>query len=129
MHRNGASINAAIYNFDARSGSRGQKIQHGLPVVRRTKVKPEEIVIVRLDFRLSRQPPNLCRRSMIDVANASVESPNAAESRGQRNLIHGQIRFVDQFLGEVQAARLSHGYWSRAQVFQKQAPQVPRSNS
>ena len=129
MHRNGASINAAIYNFDARGGSRGQKIQHGLPVVRRAKMKAEEIVIIRLDFRLARQAANLCGRSVIDVANAGVETPNAAESRGQRNLMHGQIRFVDQLLGEVQAARLSYSHGSRAQMFQKQAPQVPRSNS
>jgi hypothetical protein len=66
---------------------------------------------------------------MIDLADARVESPNAAESRGQGNLIHRQSRLVDQPFCELQTARLSYGPWSRAQMFQEQAPQVPRSNS
>ena len=85
--------------------------------------------MVRLSPRLSRQPPNLRWCSMINLANTGVESPNAAESRGQCDLIHLQIRFIDQLLREVQTASLSHRYRSRAKMFQKQAPQVPRSDS
>ena len=84
--------------------------------------------MVRLDRDLARQSPNLGRCSMIDFANTGVESPDAAEARGQRDLIHWQFRFIDQFFREVQTASLSHRDWSRAKMFQKQAPQVPRSN-
>ena len=92
-------------------------------------MQAKDVVIIRLDLSPSRQPSNLGGRSMIDLADARVEPSNTTESRGQRNLTHWQIRFVDQFLCEMQAARLSHRNRSSAQMFQKQAPQVPRPNS
>jgi hypothetical protein len=58
-------------------------------------MKAEEVLIIRLDLRPACQTPNLSWGSMIDLADARVESPNATESRSQGNLIHWQSRLVD----------------------------------
>lgn len=71
-------------------------------------MKLKEVVIPRLHVGLPCQATDLSWGPMIDPADAGIESPHATESRGQSNLIHGQLGLVDELLCEVQTARLCH---------------------
>jgi hypothetical protein len=92
-------------------------------------MKPEAILISRLDLRLARQAPDLSRGPMIDLLDAGVESPYATEPGGNGNLTHGQTGLVDELFCEVQTAGLSHSHRRRPQVSQEQASKMSRSNS
>jgi hypothetical protein len=63
-------------------------------------MKFKEVVIPRLRVLLSRQVPDLSRRSTIDLADACVESPHAAEAGSKRNLTHRQTRLVDELFSQ-----------------------------
>ena len=92
-------------------------------------MKLKEVVIARLHVLLFGQATDLSRGPKIDPADAGIESPHAAESRGQGNLIHWQTRLVDQLLREVQTARLSHRNRRRAQMLQEQTSKMPRPDA
>lgn len=89
----------------------------------------KEVVIPRLHVLPSRQMPDLSRSSMIDVADARVESAHAAEAGGKRDLTHGQTRLVDELLGKMQTARVGHRHRRCPQMSQEQASKMPRPNS
>jgi len=92
-------------------------------------MQPKQILMACLSPRLMRQAADLCRRSVIDLENPGIEAANRAESRSNSNLLHGQGRLVDQFLGKVQAARLGDRDRSRAEMAHEQPPQMARANS
>src|ERR1039458_1424129 len=98
-------------------------------MIRRPEMKFKEVVIPRLRVLLSRQVPDLSRRSTIDLADACVESPHAAEAGSKRNLTHRQTRLVDELFRKVQTARVRHRHRRCPQVSQEQAPKMPRPNS
>src|ERR1035438_2684250 len=111
MPRNSTPISGGFDRFDSGSGARGKKVQHALPVIRWPEIKPEQILVSRLQRGLMcesvpRQLPDLGWGSMIDLADAGVEAAHAAESGSESDLAHGQTGFVDQLLGKVQTARL-----------------------
>ena len=85
MQRNSTPISGGFDCFDSGSGARGKKVQHGLPVIRWTEIKPEEILVSRRRRGVARESvprklPDLGWGSMIDLADAGVEAANAAES-------------------------------------------------
>ena len=92
-------------------------------------MKAEQVLVSRLHLRAARQVPDLRGSSVIDLADAGVEAPNAAESGGESNLVHRQSGLIDQLLGKMKAARQSDGNGSRAQMPQKQAPKVACADS
>jgi hypothetical protein len=66
---------------------------------------------------------------MVDLADARIEPSNAAETSSHGNVTHAQVCLVNQLLGKVHLARLSHRTWRRPQVPEKQATKVTRANS
>jgi len=79
-------------------------------------MKTEEVLISWQDIRLSHQTPDLSRCSMIDLADSGVEASYATEPSSEGNLTHWQPGLVDELLGKVQTARLSHRNRRRSQV-------------
>jgi hypothetical protein len=71
----------------------------------------------------------LRRGAAIDLLHGGVETPHGAETRRDRDLRHGQRRFIDELLGEVQTAGLRDGARARAQMAQKQPAQMTRAES
>ena len=92
-------------------------------------MKAEKVLIFRLDFLRSRQMPDLGRSSVVDLANAGIEPPDATESGSERDLTHGQAGFVDKLFRKVQTARLCHRNRGCSQVSQEKATKVTRTNS
>src|SRR5437773_7375291 len=125
---NRATITAELHYFHSRCGARCEKRQHSVPVIRRAETKAEEVLIFRLDFCLPRQPADLSRSSVIDLADPGVESSYAAESRSQGNSRHRQPRFVDELFRKVQTAGLSHRTGRRPQVPEEEAAKMARAN-
>jgi hypothetical protein len=91
-------------------------------------MQAEQVLISRLNIRLSRQAPDLSRSSMIDVVYASVEASYTTEAGREGDLIHGQAGLVNELLRKVQAARVGYRNWRCPQVSQKQAAKMPRAN-
>ena len=129
IHPDRTPVAARLNHLDAGRRAQREKRQHSLPVIRRPETQLELILILRLRQLLPRDPPNLRRRSPIRPLNCCIESPHAAKSRRQRDLPHRQPRLVDQFFREVQTPRVGNGDGRRAQMPQKQPPQMPRSDA
>ena len=53
---------------------------------------------------------------MVNAADCRVETPYAAEPRGESHLAHGQSGLVDQLFGKLKPARLSHRTRRRPQM-------------
>src|SRR6478672_3125920 len=106
MCRNTAAISGIFHRFNTWSRARRQKVQHALPVIRRTKVQTKQILMSRLHSLLMCQPANLRGSAVIDREDPGIEAAHRAESRSERNLVHWQRRLVDQLLGKMQTARL-----------------------
>jgi hypothetical protein len=53
-----------------------------------------------------------------------VEGPHAAETRRERHVADGELRFVEQLLGEVGTARQRDFERRGAEVVQEETPQV-----
>ena len=94
-------------------------------------MQSKQILITGLSSLLVCQPADLRRGAMVDLDDPGIETANRAESRGERNLMHGQRGLVDQFLGEMQTARLRHRDRSCAEVMQSRlySGQIGRSGS
>ena len=123
------AVYAGLHDFDSGSSARRQKVEHALPVIGRTEVQAEEILVSWLGAGLPRQTTDLRGRSMVDLADAGVEATDAAESGGEGDLGHGQSGLIDELLGEVKAASLRDGNRSGAEMTQEEAAQVTRANS
>src|SRR5215469_6770081 len=96
---------------------------------RRTKVQPEDVLIARLQTCLPRQSANLRGRAVVHLKNSGVESTHAAKARRDCDLVHRQLRLVDQLLGKVQAACLCYRNWRGAEMPHEQPPQVTRADA
>jgi hypothetical protein len=92
-------------------------------------MKSEEVLISWLDLGPPCQTPDLSGGSMIDLADAGVEPPDAPESGGKSDLAHRQSRLVDQLLRKVKTSSVRHRDRSGAQMPQKQPPKVTRADS
>ena len=73
---------------------------------------------------LSRQLPDLRRSTMIEITNGHIEPPHTTKSGRNRNLRHGQLGFIDQLFGEVQAARVCYRTRCGAQMPKEQPSKV-----
>src|SRR5580698_10659239 len=88
VYGNRAKIAARLHRFDTGCCASCEKRQHTLPVIGTTKTKMEDVLILRLDRLLSRQPPNLSRRSLVGFADRSIESSHTTETCSQGQLAH-----------------------------------------
>jgi hypothetical protein len=77
-----------------------------------------------MDLCSTDQMSDLSWSSMVDLADPGVKASYATEACGERDLAHGQSRFVDKFLGEVQAPGLGHRTRRRPQVLDEQTAKV-----
>jgi hypothetical protein len=68
----------------------------------------------------------LPRRSSIRLLERIVESAEAPEARGERDLRHRQVTLVDQPFGEVQPACLRDRQWRCSHVLQKKPIEMTR---
>src|SRR5207245_5365103 len=112
---NRTPITAKFHHFDVRGGPGCEKRQHTVPVIGREQTKAEEVLILRKDGCLPREPTDLSRGSMINLADARIESSYATESRSQGNLSHRQPGFIDKLFRKVQTAGVSHRTGRRTQ--------------
>ena len=128
IHADGPPVTAGFHRLNARRTARRQKVEHPLPQVRWPEIETEHVLISRLSLLPPRQTPDLSRCSVIKLADARVEAPDTAESRGQGDLSHRQTGLIDQFLREMQAARLSYHHGGCTEMAQEQAPKMPRAD-
>src|SRR5437870_5904738 len=126
---NRTPIDTMFDRFDPRGGPGCEKRQHTVPVIGRAETKAEEVLIFRKDSCLPREPTDLSRGSMIDLADARVESSYATESRSQGDLSHRQPGFIDERFRKVQTAGVSHRTGRRTQVSEEEAAKMARANS
>jgi hypothetical protein len=61
---------------------------------------------------------------MVNVMECPIETPNASKAGRKSDLAHWEIRLINQFLGEMQAAGLSDGQRSRAEITEKKPSEV-----
>ena len=69
------------------------------------------------------------RRTSEQPLEGLVEAPHATKSRRQGNIGDGQLRFVQQLLGEKDAPGLRHSDRGCAEMLSKQSAQLPLSDS
>src|SRR5215475_14170497 len=89
----------------------------------------EDVLIFWLDRFLARKTPYLRRCAVIDLLDSGVESANTAKPRGNRHLSHGESCLIEKPLCKVQAARLRNRARRGAQVAEKQAAEMARTQS
>jgi hypothetical protein len=65
------------------------------------------------------------KRTIKQRQESFVESADATEPCGEGNLSHRQARFVDELLGEQNAAGLGDGDGRRAKMLAEEAPELP----
>src|SRR5262249_34282982 len=124
-----ATVRVAVDGFDPGRGSRSKIREHAVPVIRWTEAQAKNVLVLRLNRALAGEVAGLRRSAGVDLLDAGVEAGHAAESGSLGDLEHGQMRFVDQLLGEMQAASLSHCAGSCSQVAKEQTPQMARTDS
>ena len=115
--------------FDAWRGPRLQECQDRRPVIRRTIGEAEAVALRIGDDALSRQPPQLGRRAGVGAADLTVEAAHAAEPRRERHLAERESRFVEELLGEMDAARVRDFDRRRAEMLEEEAAQVARGHA
>ena len=129
LHGNGATIFAGLDRLDSRCGACRKKLQHAIPMVGRPKTKPEDILIFRLQAGQAGKASNLGGRSLVNLANRSVETAGASEARSEGDLAHRQLRLIDKLFREVQTARLGYGTGRRSQMLDEQAAEMAGAHS
>src|SRR5262245_56122738 len=110
VERDSSLIAIRFYNLDSGRGPRREKFQQCFPVKWRAEAQTKQVFIFLELGREMRQLADLRRRPVVGVAEGAVEAAHAAKASGERDLSHRQTGLVDQFLGEVQAARLGYGH-------------------
>lgn len=123
-HGDASSIAAVFHDLKPWRTSRSQEVEHSLPVIGRSEVEVQHIVVDWLDFLLPCQMPDLPGGPVKELANACVKSANATEACRHGNLSHGEARLINEFLGKMHAARVRDRYRSGSKMFQEQAPKV-----
>src|SRR5262249_39157989 len=71
----------------------------------------------------------LARRAVKERKKRLIEAADALESRCEGDLGHREPRFVDELLGEMDAARLGDRKRRSAQMLAEEAPQLPLADS
>lgn len=124
-----SAITTLLDHFDARRSAGREKPQHPIPVVRRAEAEPKNGFIFRLRLGARDKSADVSRSPAIHRANCGVEAANASEAGGERNLLHGQRRFVDELLGEMQTARLRNRVGRGTKMLHEQATKVTGSDT
>jgi hypothetical protein len=124
----GATTRIAVLvdDFDAGQRASAQEREHRSEVVRRPITEPQCQHLARLSLRRRERPPaQVARRHAVGIAKCGIETPQAAEARGQRDLGDRQRGFGQQLLGEQQATRTVHADRCGAEALHEQASQLP----
>jgi len=137
LEGDGAAIDAVDDGFDAGSAARDEEGKNSGPVIRRAEAQAEGIEIFRSGVmseigaaeRLTGQAANLRGRAMVNVLNVGIEAADGTEAGGERNVIHGKSGFVDELLGEMEAAGLRDRERRGAEMAQKQATKMTRADA
>src|SRR6266566_4316588 len=119
VQRNRAAITRGLDRFDTGSCPGRQIFEDTLPIVGRTKVEAEKILILRPGWGDMRQSPNLCGCPVVHLVDRSIEWSHRAKPGSDCDLAHGQQRLVDELLGKMQAPRMRYGTWSGPQMAKK----------
>jgi len=70
----------------------------------------------------------MCGRAGVGFLEAGVKAADAAEAGSQSDLTHGKAAFINQLLGEMQAAGLRDGDWAGAQMLKKETAKMARAD-
>ena len=124
VDRDRSRVGVAVHTLDARRGACRKKPEHRGPVVGRAIREVKTIASNLGSRRRPGETPQLCRGSVKRPAHLAVESADAAESRGRRDLSAREARLVEQLLGEMRAASQRHLEGCCSQVLGKQAAQM-----
>ena len=122
----GPRVKVARDALDTGNGSPAEKRQHGRPVVRRmiAQQKADLAMLPGRDVQAARAP-QIAGRTTKQRQESFVESADAAEPCGECDLGHRQMRFVDELLGEQNAAGLGDGDRRRAKMLAEETPELP----
>lgn len=124
-----SAITTLLDHLDARRSAGREKPQHPIPVIRRAEAEPKNVFIFRLRLGARDKSADVSRSPAIHRADRSVEAANASEAGGVRNLLHGQRRFVDELLDEMQPAGLRNRVGRGAKMLHEQATKVTGSDT
>jgi hypothetical protein len=111
--------------LDTWNGAPAKKRQHGRPVVRGmiAQQKADLATPPCRNVQAARAPQIGGRTTK--QRQESFVAADAAEPCGEGDLGHQQMRFVDELLGEQNAAGLGDGDRRRAKMLAKEAPKLP----
>src|SRR5262249_46704790 len=118
-----ARIAVVAHQLDPRNGASAQERDHLVPVVGRPV--PQAQGYGRECGSTVPARPQAAGRPPVEPAKRVVEAAHAAEAGGGGYLRHGELRLLDELLGEQDAPRLGHCDGRRTQVTLEQAAQMP----
>jgi hypothetical protein len=110
--------------LDPGDGAGGEEAQHRRPIVGSAIVQPQRHGRGRIGQGGLTAAAQLARRAAEQLGEGVVEPADTAKARGQGDLRHGQTRFVDQLLGEVDPAVLGDSHGRGAQMLLEQPTQL-----
>src|SRR5579862_1220102 len=117
-----AQVAVAVHELDARNCAGPQEVENRVPVIRRTITKSErDIFLFRLCGVLSAQST---RRTLEEILEGFIESPQAAESSRHRDFGHWHPGLMDELFGKKHSPCLCYGDGRGSQVLKEQAPQL-----
>ena len=117
-----ARIAVLVHLLDAGQGTSAQEIQHRGEIVGRAITQSQGHHSFLRGAAVAGAGP---RRHPVRLQEGGVETAQAAEARGQRDLGDRQRGFGQQLLGEQQPTRAVHADRRRAQAIHEQTPQLP----
>jgi hypothetical protein len=118
----GALIDSVFDDFDSGDGAGREIGEHGVPVVGRAITETEHDAGVGGDgVRLSADGAGW---TVKEIMEDFVESAEAAETGCERNFGHGHLGFVDELLGEEDAAGLCNGDGRGSEMLEEEAAEL-----
>jgi hypothetical protein len=126
--RNRAAVGVVADRLDTRNRAQPEKRQHRVPVIGRPVGETNR---QRPGFMpgLVAAAPQRRRRAAEQVEEGFVETADAVEARGQRDLGHRQRRLMNQLLGQQHPPRLCHRDRRGPDMPVKQPPQLPGADA
>ncbi len=123
IERDGAAIGGLLDDFDAGDGAGAEVGEHRLPIVGRAVAEAEGDAGVGCGS-CGGLAAEGAGRAVEEVVEGFVEAAEAAESGGQRDFGHGHAGFVDELLGEEDAAGLGDRDGRGAEMLVEEAAEL-----
>ena len=124
INLNRTLIPSVLHDFDAGDCTRPQIAEYGFPVIRRPVTQLKCHARFRAGMVCGSFSPQCARRPVKEVLEYFIESPQAAESRGERNFSHGHSRFVNQMLSKQHTPGLCHRDGRGSKMLHEQSPEL-----